>query len=135
MTQRDLDDVIELLPASWTHQFSVFEGASPQDDEQSDTLALDHLQEITLDVGRRPQCWIDHKRFFLSDDESVIVNHDDIKSICHKIGEFGSDNRATMDGKLHRFSAMRDRKNQILGLTIRIGRNIIGNADMISPLC
>lgn len=54
-----------------------------------------------------------------------------MENIEEKLGNFGGDNRAGLNGELHRFSAMRDRNQEIMGITIRIGRHVHGNAAMI----
>jgi stage III sporulation protein SpoIIIAA len=44
---------------------------------------------------------------------------------------FSSDNRAGIPGTLHRISAIRGRKHEILGLTYRIGRHLEGVGELI----
>ena len=50
------------------------------------------------------------------------------------MGDFGSDNRAGVQGTLHRISAMRSRKGTIVGLTCRVGRAVTGHVDMIRDI-
>jgi stage III sporulation protein SpoIIIAA len=50
------------------------------------------------------------------------------------IGEFGGDNRAGIEGTLHRISAIRSRKGDIVGLTCRVGRAVTGHVDMARNL-
>ena len=50
------------------------------------------------------------------------------------IGEFGGDNRAGIEGTLHRISAIRSRKGAIVGLTCRVGRAVTGHVDMARNL-
>lgn len=50
------------------------------------------------------------------------------------MGDFSDDNRAGIDHSLHRISAIRNRKMQIIGLTCRVGRAISGSAEIISDL-
>lgn len=50
------------------------------------------------------------------------------------IGEFGKDNRAGIEGTLHRISAIRSRNGHIVGLTCRVGRAITGQIDMVYDL-
>lgn len=50
------------------------------------------------------------------------------------IGEFGDDNRAGIEGTLHRISAIRSRKGVIVGLTCRVGRAVGGHVDMVHDL-
>ncbi len=47
------------------------------------------------------------------------------------VGEFGSDNRAGIQGTLHRISGLRNRQGRIIGLTCRVGRAVTGHADII----
>lgn len=50
------------------------------------------------------------------------------------MGEFQSDNRAGIEGTLHRISAIRNRKGSLVGLTCRVGRAVTGHIDMIEDL-
>lgn len=68
---------------------------------------------------------------FLSDDASEVVRDMEIKQVEGSLGQFGSDDRAGLNGKLHRFSAIRNRDKEISGITIRIGRHVRGNAAML----
>ena len=94
-------------------------------------LQTDRLSDIVLDIGRRPHCWIQDERHYLCDDESRLVTKKELNEVIQNLGEFGSDNRAGLDRKLHRFSAMRERDNHIMGITIRVGRHVRGNAAML----
>ncbi|XP_059449024.1 uncharacterized protein ycf45 isoform X2 [Corylus avellana] len=50
------------------------------------------------------------------------------------VGEFGGDNRAGIEGTLHRISAIRSRNGMIVGLTCRVGRAVSGHVDMVYDL-
>ena len=50
------------------------------------------------------------------------------------VGEFGGDNRAGIEGTLHRISAIRSRKGMVVGLTCRVGRAVTGHVDMVRDL-
>lgn len=50
------------------------------------------------------------------------------------VGEFGGDNRAGIEGTLHRISAIRSRNGVIVGLTCRVGRAVSGHVDMVHDL-
>jgi hypothetical protein len=62
-----------------------------------------------------------------------VVSKAEIDSIVDRIGGFGSDDRAGMERKLHRISGIRDRSTErkIVGLTMRVGRAVRGNAGML----
>lgn len=89
---------------------------------------LENLQEIVLDLGRLPTARFLDSESPLSDTE---VTRDDLDSIITNVGEFDADNRAGMERTLHRISAIRNRKNIIVGLTCRVGRAVFGTIDII----
>lgn len=105
--------------------------SSNVDETSGEKVVLGKLSDIVVDIGRRPQCWVQDKRVFLCDDEFRVVQKKEIQEISDSLGTFGSDNRAGLNGKLHRFAAIRDRDMQITGITIRIGRHVRGNAAML----
>ena len=91
------------------------------------------LSDIVLDKGRRPQAWCAGSRIFLGGNDRTVLA-DDIDSIVDNLGGFGSDNRAGLEAQLHRVSAIRNRADAIIGLTMRVGRHVGGNAAMIADL-
>jgi len=101
-------------------------------DEESKDLTL-LLSDIVLDKGRPACAWIDGERMPLGTDGRV-VGMDDINAVLDELGGFGSDNRAGLEQQLHRISGMRNRYGDVIGLTMRVGRHVSGNADMISDL-
>lgn len=58
----------------------------------------------------------------------------DVSLSVFQVGEFSDDNRSGINGSLHRISAIRNRKMQIIGLTCRVGRAISGSAETICDL-
>lgn len=62
------------------------------------------------------------------------MRHEDLKHAISKVGDFSDDNRSGIDSSLHRISAIRNRKMQIIGLTCRVGRAISGSAEIIRDL-
>ncbi len=90
---------------------------------------LDKLIEVVMDVGRSPFARYTNGDLPLSDDE---VTYEAIDSIVEKIGTFDLDNRAGMERTLHRISAIRNRRNRIIGLTCRVGRAVFGTLDIIA---
>eukprot|EP00977_Amphora_coffeiformis_P030132 scaffold44883_cov160-Amphora_coffeaeformis.AAC.1 len=93
---------------------------------------LPHLMEIVLDVGKRPFAWVDGKRHFLGDEDSM-VTMEQLQQIVEPL-HFGPDNRAGINGSLHRISAIRNREGNCIGLTLRVGRFVPGNAMMIADV-
>lgn len=62
------------------------------------------------------------------------VSTDELEYVQNAIGQFGGDNRAGIEGTLHRISAIKSRKGEIIGLTCRIGRAVRGQIDMVRDL-
>ena len=65
---------------------------------------------------------------------AVQITWEDLKAAEQAVGDFGSDNRAGVQGTLHRISAMRSRKGTVVGLTCRVGRAVTGHVDMIRDI-
>ena len=89
------------------------------------------LLEIILDLGREPEA-----RF--SDGEVILggnlVNPSDLEYVSSRVGSFGDDNRAGIGQTLHRISAIRNRRGEIVGMTCRVGRAVTGTVDLIKDL-
>ncbi|MBC8098438.1 MAG: AAA family ATPase [Armatimonadetes bacterium] len=91
----------------------------------------DQLLEIVLDLGRVPTARFLDGEVMLAE---VEVTRADIDSIVENIGNFDADNRAGMERTLHRISAIRNRRNAVVGLTCRVGRAVYGTIDIIEDL-
>ena len=89
------------------------------------------LLEIVMDMGRPPQARFAQTAINLSDGP---VSREDIEHVLASIGTFGADNRAGIEGTLHRISALRNRRGEIIGLTLRVGRAVFGTIDLIRDL-
>jgi stage III sporulation protein SpoIIIAA len=89
------------------------------------------LIEVVMDMGRQPTARYIDGEIELSDKE---VTREDIDQMTARIGDFDADNRAGMERTLHRISAIRNRRNEIVGLTVRIGRAVYGTIDIIEEL-
>jgi stage III sporulation protein SpoIIIAA len=92
---------------------------------------FDDLLEVVLDLGRIPTA-----RFVDGDVKLLdrMVDHDDIDHVVSRIGEFDADNRAGMESTLHRISAIRNRRGNVVGLTCRVGRAVYGTINIIEDL-
>ena len=62
------------------------------------------------------------------------ITWEDLAAAEQAVGTFGGDNRAGVQGTLHRISAIRNRKGTIVGLTCRVGRAVTGHIDMIRDM-
>lgn len=92
-----------------------------------------NLLEVILDLGRRPEARFqgDGKVQFLREEE---ITSEDLVCAVDNLGDFGGDNRAGIEGTLHRISCMRNRRGNIVGLTCRVGRAVSGHVGMVQDL-
>jgi stage III sporulation protein SpoIIIAA len=91
----------------------------------------DGLIEIVMDLGRIPTARYIEGEIELADAE---ITREDIDSVVFNIGNFDADNRAGMERTLHRISGIRNRKQDIVGLTCRVGRAVYGTIDIVQDL-
>ncbi|NMC80158.1 MAG: AAA family ATPase [Chloroflexi bacterium] len=91
----------------------------------------DNLLEIVLDLGRIPVARFVQGEGRLSEKE---ITHEDINYVVSRVGDFDADNRAGLERTLHRISAIRNRRANIVGLTCRVGRAVYGTIDIIEDL-
>lgn len=110
----DIGLLFSLLPLPLQHALSL--------------LPREQLLEIVLDLGRVPQARLRDGAVMLG---SEPISHDQLQQIVGRISPFDQDNRAGIEGTLHRLSALRNRRGEIVGLTLRVGRAVIGT---IGPL-
>ncbi|MCX7790305.1 MAG: AAA family ATPase [Chloroflexaceae bacterium] len=115
-------DIQLLLSALPPH---ITQAITDADDDATDLL------EVVMDLGRLPEARYRGRERFLSDRE---VTQEDINYVIARIGEFGEDNRAGIPRTLHRISAIRNRRGQVIGLTCRVGRAVFGTVTIIRDL-
>ncbi|WP_448594339.1 R3H domain-containing nucleic acid-binding protein [Thermoflexus hugenholtzii] len=89
------------------------------------------LLEVVLDLGRYPEARYTDGEVTLCARE---VTEADIQYVVSRIGEFDADNRAGIQRTLHRISAIRNRRGNIIGLTCRVGRAVYGTIDIIKDI-
>jgi stage III sporulation protein SpoIIIAA len=121
MTTQTQTDDLHLLIATLPQSLQEALEAMPQKD----------LLEIIMDLGRPPQARFPGRALNLAE---TALQQEDLDQVVTAIGEFGADNRAGIEGTLHRISAIRNRKGQIIGLTLRVGRAVFGTIDLIRDL-
>ncbi len=123
------------------------QGWRPQDQEELDLILnvlpdsvaetlrghgdLEHLLEIVLDLGRLPEARFVDEEAELSE---FPVTSEDLEKVIERVGEFGDDNRAGIERTLHRISAIRNRKGEVIGITCRVGRAVFGTIKIIEDL-
>jgi stage III sporulation protein SpoIIIAA len=89
------------------------------------------LIEVVMDLGRLPEARFTSGETYLSKTE---VTHEDLQMAIDRVGDFGADNRAGIERTLHRISAIRNRRGDIIGLTCRVGRAVFGTIDIIKDI-
>ena len=92
---------------------------------------VDNLNEIVLDFGRPPEARFTDGSEIFNDYE---ISIEDINYVQKGVGKFMPDNRAGIQRTLHRISAIRNREDKIIGLTLRVGRAIEGAIDIIRDI-
>lgn len=95
------------------------------------TLPVEELIEVVMDLGRPPQARFQDRAVQLTD---VPASHEDLAHVLAQVGEFSDDNRAGIERTLHRISALRNRKGNIIGLTLRVGRAVYGGIELLRDL-
>ncbi len=122
MTQQkitdDLDVLMDVLPEEMAQ-------AVRDQNNSADLL------EIILDLGRVPTARLVSGEVVLREAE---ITRADIDYVVERLGDFDADNRAGIERTLHRISAIRNRRGDIVGLTCRVGRAVYGTLDIIQDL-
>lgn len=122
MTRRQITDDLDALLA-----------VLPEDIQTAvrDTNNSADLLEIILDLGRVPTARQTTQEIVLLERE---ITQDDIQHVIDGLGDFDDDNRAGIERTLHRISAIRNRRGDVVGLTLRVGRAVYGTIDIIQDL-
>jgi len=94
-----------------------------------DRLAdLKTMVEVVLDLGRQPEARFPNRAVYLTE---APITREDLDFVTERVGAFTEDNRAGIERTLHRISALRNRRNVIIGLTCRVGRAVYGTVDVL----
>lgn len=92
---------------------------------------LEELLEVVVDLGRPIEARF-ARGFELI--ETTPALRADLDYIVSRVGEFDRDNRAGIEATLHRISAIRNRHGEVVGLTCRVGRAVLGTIDIIRDI-
>ena len=92
---------------------------------------VDELLEVVLDLGRQAEARVPNESVSLGANE---VTYEDLRHVIDRVGNFGEDNRAGVERTLHRISAIRNRRGDVVGLTLRFGRAVYGTIRIIEDL-
>jgi stage III sporulation protein SpoIIIAA len=86
------------------------------------------LIEVVMDLGRAPEARYPGSVRELGAEP---VAREDLQHVVSRVGHFGKDNRAGIERTLHRISAIRNRRGDVVGLTCRVGRAVFGTVEVI----
>ncbi|HSH02200.1 MAG TPA: R3H domain-containing nucleic acid-binding protein [Anaerolineae bacterium] len=114
----DLRKLLGLLPANL--QTAILQEQDPNT-----------LLEVVMDLGRYPSARYVSGEHVLRQSE---VTAAELAHIVTNIGDFDDDNRAGIARTLHRISAIRNRRGDVVGLTCRVGRAVHGTIDILADL-
>lgn len=113
----ELAVLLDLLPASWQQAAKRLDPAL--------------LLEIVLDLGRAPEARLTTGPVVLTAER---VTPEQLAALVARIGHFDADHRAGLERTLHRLSAIFNRRGEVVGLTLRVGRAITGTIEVIRDL-
>jgi stage III sporulation protein SpoIIIAA len=113
----DLDLLLAALPEALRRRMS----ALPRSD----------LLEVVLDLGRPPEARLVERVERLTDEPVTAAQ---LQSVVAAVGEFTAENRAGIERTLHRVSALRNRRGDVVGLTLRVGRALFGTIEVLRDL-
>jgi stage III sporulation protein SpoIIIAA len=114
----DLDALLEVIPPAIREAIR-------------DENHVPNLLEVVLDLGRQPEARFLQREVTLGDKE---VTREEIDYVVERVGEFTTDNRAGIERTLHRISCIRNRRGDVVGLTLRVGRAVYGTVDIVRDL-
>ncbi|HEX9068324.1 MAG TPA: AAA family ATPase, partial [Ktedonobacterales bacterium] len=123
-SQSDLAVLLSVLP--------------PRIREALEGQGTEQLLEIVLDLGRVAEARYPGGAADLGTAElgradlgQSVVSAADLAYVVERIGAFGDDNRAGIGRTLHRISAIRNRRGEVVGLTCRVGRAVRGTVALL----
>mmetsp|Transcript_14640 Transcript_14640/g.31836 ORF Transcript_14640/g.31836 Transcript_14640/m.31836 type:complete len:376 (+) Transcript_14640:73-1200(+) len=117
----DFASLLDILPLRWSEALT--------------RIGMERVSDLSLDLGRRPCCRIDGRRKVLCEDDPChVVEDQDVGEVAANLRDFRDGDRVGVDGELHRIGCIRNKRSEIIGLTVRVGRHVEGTADMIRDL-
>ena len=123
MTQQNITDnlqnLLRILPEGITEAVENYDDSA-------------NLLEVIMDLGRLPMARFTTAEVNLRDDKEVTAA--EIAQVVEGVGDFDEDNRAGIERTLHRISAIRNRRGDVVGLTLRVGRAVYGTINIIEDL-
>jgi len=124
-----IDDLLDIIPQRFRDVLHALI-LSAKSESRSE------LTDIIFEVGRHPYAYFGQRnRVHLSKEDNDLVTRDMLKKILDPLdNKFGADNRAGIDGSLHRISAIRSKSQEIYSLTLRVGRVVHGSTSLVEDI-
>nr|WDA99220.1 hypothetical protein GAYEhsy245_005 [Galdieria yellowstonensis] len=114
----DLEKLLKILPIEISKTIEKYSNKN-------------QLLEIVMDLGKKPEARFSDHVYYISNKN---INWQDINYCIKRLGKFNIDNRTGIKNTLHRISSINNRNGQIIGLTYRVGRAVLGNINIIRDL-
>jgi stage III sporulation protein SpoIIIAA len=95
-----------------------------------DDVDTENLLEVVVDIGRP----LEFRYPDGIEQTEVVITREDLDACMKHLPKFGSNNRAGLDGTIHRISQILDRFNEPVGLTYRVGRTFEGCVQILKDL-
>ncbi|CEM29348.1 unnamed protein product [Vitrella brassicaformis CCMP3155] len=138
----DIKSLLQLVHSDFWERGGVLEQARARNEGTEEAESDVFLVEIVMYIGQRPHAITREepkKRYLAPSKPEVVVDTMHLDFAVDKLGgknNIGPDNRAVLPGSLHRISAIRDKSDErvVIGLTMRVGRAMKGNTDMVQDL-
>lgn len=89
----------------------------------------ERLEEIAMDRGYPMAYTVEGKSHY----SERLVSQEDLETVLHQVGGFKENNRAGLDGTLHRISRILSALGEMTGITIRVGKFVEGVAEPLRP--
>ena len=118
LVQGELGQLLDILPQRVVDNLRTLEN-------------VDEILEVVLDLGRLPEARFPSGDITLDDQD---ITRSDLDNVVERIGDCGADNRAGIERTLHRISAIRNRRGEVIGITCRVGRAVFGTIKIIEDL-
>lgn len=94
---------------------------------------LEEVYEVAMDIGRQPVARSARFEKDITLPTKVITKSDVEHALNCAANPLDAHNRTGIDGTLHRISAILNMRNEVIGLTCRVGRALPGIAKTLGP--
>ncbi|MFY0535639.1 hypothetical protein [Nannocystis pusilla] len=120
------------MTSTTDHELGLLIGVLPAELQSAvRALAPAQLLEVVMDLGRTPEARLENRAERLAD---APVSRAEIDAVLRELSPVGEDNRTGIEGTLHRISVIRNRRGEVVGLTLRVGRAVVGAIELLRDL-